>query len=183
MPFSPISSGLGVSEMVCTHELNWTMKVKEDPLQVLKRETQRMIDTFAQMVTENSTVLAVARIAVAGRRVLLQPRTEEDALRRISILSGRRHRIYTCLILSHKNQLHSNLSMTHVAFKLLTAQEKDVYVRNGLWKVDNPGAYNPLGYEARWIKSINGSHTNLIQVPAYELMNLLQGSGFLHESM
>ncbi|MBX9697414.1 MAG: Maf family protein, partial [Alphaproteobacteria bacterium] len=86
------------------------------------------------------------------------------------------------LILSHKNQLHSNLAMTHVSFKLLTEQEKNTYVREGLWKVDKPGAYDPLGYEARWIKSINGSHTNFIQVPSYELMNLLRGSGLLEES-
>lgn len=181
MPFSPISSELGASEVVCSHHCNWIVKGRETPLHVLKREAQGMIQKSLVTVDESSAVLGITRVAVAGRRVLLQPQTEEEALRRITLLSGRRHRIYTCLVLSHKNQLHSSLCMTHVAFKLLTEQEKEVYVRDKLWKVDKPGAYDPLGYEARWIKSITGSHTNLIQVPAYELMNLLKGSGFHSE--
>lgn len=182
MSFSPISVGLEANEVIYPNPLDWTIKSKDTTLHALKRATQEMICTFREKFDEHSSILAIARMAVAGRRVLLPPQNQEDALKRIALLSGRRHRIYTSLLLSHRDQLHSSLSMTHVSFKLLTRQEKDTYVREDLWKVDKPGAYDPMGYEARWIKSINGSHSNFIQVPSYELMNLLKGSGFLENS-
>lgn len=154
-------------------DVNLKFRPKETVLSWLKRVTLDRVASHS-LLPEQSLV-AILRFAVAGRRVLEPVQSPEDAKERINFLSGRRHRLYSGLALSHSGLLYFRSSMTHVSFKRLTDVEKDHYIQQKFWNADFPGGYNPLGYEARWVKRVNGSCTNFIGTPLYEIDSLLKG--------
>lgn len=138
-----------------------------------------MIESLSASNSAHENILVIQSAAFAGRRMLRTPQNDDEALRHIQLLSGRRHRVLTAIVLKYKDRLYKRVIETGVHLKLLTSDEEAYYVTKKLWNSKRPGAYDPLGYEGRWIKSIQGSASNLFGCPLYELNALLKGAGLL----
>ena len=93
-------------------------------------------------------------------------------------MSGRRHRVISGLaIISPNGNLYKRLVETHVNFKRLTSTELNQYLESGEWE-DKAGAYAIQGIAAEFIKSINGSYSNVVGLPLFETAQLLKGLGY-----
>ena len=125
-----------------------------------------------------SIILGADTVVACGRRVLSKPENLDQARSFLNLLSGRRHRVISGLaIISPNGNLYKRLVETHVNFKRLTSTELNQYLGSGEWE-DKAGAYAIQGIAAEFIKSINGSYSNVVGLPLFETAQLLKGLGY-----
>ena len=66
---------------------------------------------------------------------------------------------------------------TIVTFKRLSVMELDFYLASDEWR-DKAGAYAIQGMAATFVRSLNGSYSNVVGLPLFETSQLLSGLGF-----
>ena len=125
----------------------------------------------------DAVILAADTLVACGRRVLMKPIDSEEAQNFLSLLSGRRHRVHTGLCFIGSGGMHQRLVTTVVQFKRLTVQEIQRYVDSNEWE-GKAGAYAIQGRAAVFVKSINGSYSNVVGLPLYETYLLLMKFGY-----
>ena len=124
-------------------------------------------------------VLAADTVVAAGRRILPKAENETDARACLSLLSGRRHRVFTAVVLrSTAGRRSERIAVSIVAFARLTPQQIDAYVASGEWQ-GKAGGYAIQGLAAGFIRYLSGSHSNVVGLPLFETAQLLRGSGWL----
>ena len=67
--------------------------------------------------------------------------------------------------------------MTAVIFKRLEASEVAAYIASGEWQ-GKAGGYAIQGLAAAFVRSINGSYSNIVGLPIFETVQLLRGLGY-----
>ncbi|MDD2270910.1 MAG: Maf family nucleotide pyrophosphatase [Desulfuromonadaceae bacterium] len=113
-------------------------------------------------------------IVVLDGAILGKPVDAADARRMLSGLSGRDHEVITGFSVFDKaSGVHISRSVrTEVTFKKLTEKEITAYIATGC-PMDKAGAYAIQGGAVHFVRSINGSYTNVIGLPMTELYEVL----------
>jgi len=160
--------------------------IDETPLagELPRQLASRLAESKARAVRDAVTggfVLGADTVVACGRRVLAKAETQTEAKGFLSLLSGKKHRVYggICLIASDGSMV-SRLVMTVVQFKRLSAGEISGYIESREWE-GKAGAYAIQGQAARFVKRINGSYSNVVGLSLYETAALLNGKGFYTE--
>ncbi|MGI9387734.1 MAG: Maf family nucleotide pyrophosphatase [Methyloligellaceae bacterium] len=123
-------------------------------------------------------VLAADTIVAVGRRVLVKPESVEQAVSSLQLLSGRSHRVLTCVhLLTPQDKLRRRVIETRVRFKRLSLEEIDSYIASREWR-DKAGGYAIQGLAAAFVRKVNGSYTNVVGLPVSEVVQMLVGEGF-----
>lgn len=114
-------------------------------------------------------------IVVLDGAILGKPVDAADAMRMLTGLSGRDHEVITGFTVFDKiSGVHISRSVcTEVTFKKLEEQEIAAYISTGC-PMDKAGAYAIQGGAVHFVRSINGSYTNVIGLPMTELYEVLQ---------
>lgn len=124
-------------------------------------------------------VLAADTVVAAGRRILPKADDETNARACLSLLSGRRHRVFTAVVLRAASGRRSErVAVSIVAFARLTREQIDAYVAGGEWQ-GKAGGYAIQGTAAAFIRHLSGSHSNVVGLPLFETAQLLRGTGWL----
>ena len=127
---------------------------------------------------ERTFVLAADTVVTVGRRIL--PKTEmlDEAASCLRLLSGRAHRVYTGVTLvTPKGAYRQRLVETRVRMKKLSSDEFDAYLASGEWR-GKAGGYAIQGIAGSFVIKISGSYTNVVGLPLYETIQMLQGEGY-----
>ena len=96
----------------------------------------------------------------------------------LKLLSGRRHQVLTALALAAPGAaLRTRIVTTRVAFKVLTPDEIADYVASGEGE-GKAGGYAIQGRAEAFVRFINGSYSNVVGLPLYETVALLNGCGY-----
>ena len=163
-------------DVVDPAEIDETPKRAELP----DKYAARMAEEKARAVAgrhENAFVLAADTVVACGRRIL--PKAEEETAARqcLEMLSGRRHRVLGGLvIIAPDGSARRRLVRTAVAVKRLDAGEIDEYIASGEWR-GKAGGYAIQGRAAAFIRSVNGSYSNVVGLPLFETAQLFKGLG------
>jgi septum formation protein len=123
-------------------------------------------------------ILAADTVVACGRRIL--PKAEDVATARIclSLLSGRRHRVYGGVaLISPSGEIAIRRVMSQVAFKRLSDAEIADYLGSREW-LGKAGGYAIQGRAAALVSGISGSYSNIVGLPLYETVHLLAGRGY-----
>ena len=123
-------------------------------------------------------ILAADTVVACGRRIL--PKAEDEATARtcLTLLSGRRHRVYGGVaLLSPGRDLAIRRIVSQVAFKRLSDAEIEAYLASGEWH-GKAGGYAIQGKAAALIPWVAGSYSNVVGLPLYETAQLLAGRGY-----
>jgi septum formation protein len=114
-------------------------------------------------------------VVVLNDQIMGKPVDEEQAFEMLTALSGRSHQVITGITVIDRETgaCLSRGVRTEVLFKDLTNQEIRDYIASGC-PMDKAGAYAIQGGAVHFIRSINGSYTNVIGLPMTELYELLQ---------
>ena len=127
---------------------------------------------------DNAVVLAADTVVACGRRVLPKPADAMGAQRCLETLSGRRHRVHTGVaVVAPGGPCRHRLVTTIVHLKRLGEADIRDYIASDEWR-GKAGGYAIQGRAAAWVRRINGSYTNIVGLPLYETVNLLDGIGF-----
>jgi len=122
-------------------------------------------------------VLGADTVVACGRRILGKADSEPEARQFLALLSGRRHRVFggVCMI-GPDGQTRLCVVQTAVTFKRLSSGEIDGYISQDEWR-GKAGAYAIQGRAAAFVRRINGSYSNVVGLPLFETMTMLQGMG------
>jgi septum formation protein len=124
-------------------------------------------------------VLAADTVVAAGRRLLPKAETGDAARACLSLLSGRRHHVYTAVaLLTPEGAARQRLSETTVAFSRLTEAQIAAYLASGEWQ-GKAGGYAIQGSAAGFVRFLSGSHSGVVGLPLFETAQLLRGIGWL----
>jgi len=126
---------------------------------------------------DHAVILAADTVVACGRRIL--PKAEDDGTvtKCLTLLSGRRHTVYTAIAIMDVNgKIHSRISETKLAFRRLDSKEIADYVtsREGLGKA---GGYAIQGRAAIFVRFMGGSYSNVVGLPLLETFQLLRSCG------
>ncbi|CAM5771319.1 Maf-like protein [Labrys miyagiensis] len=123
------------------------------------------------------TVSADTVVACTGR-VLPKAETPEDAEACLRLLSGRSHIVMTGVAVANPQGIvRTRLVETRVRFKHLSLDEINAYLESGEWR-GKAGGYAIQGFAGVFALRLIGSYTNVVGLPLYETVSLLEGAGF-----
>lgn len=127
---------------------------------------------------KDSYILSADTVVVAGGRILPKAEVVDEAAGCLRLLSGRAHRVYTsvCLI-TPKDSFRERFVETRVRFKRLSREEFERYLSSGEWR-GKAGGYAIQGLAGTFVVKLVGSYTNVVGLPLYESVALLDGEGY-----
>ena len=166
-----------VPARIMAPEIDETPLKQELPRAYVLRMALRKCEAVAKK-EDGALVLAADTVVAVGRRILPKAVDAGEVARCLKLLSGRRHQVLTALALAVGNEkIRTRIVTTRVAFKTLTQAEIDDYLasREGEGKA---GGYAIQGRAEALVRFINGSYSNVVGLPLYETMSLLNGSGY-----
>ena len=124
-----------------------------------------------------AVVLAGDTVVAVGRRILPKAETEDQARTCLTLMSGRRHRVYGGIALRLADgMVRSRVVTSKVTFKRMHRDEIDSYIATGDWR-GKAGGYAIQGPAAAYIRHIDGSYSNIVGFSLFDVSALLMASG------
>ena len=146
-----------------------------DPGRAAFDEVARVSRAKALAVPRESddVVIAADTIVVCGGQVLGKPRDEEDAVRMLSLLSGRDHQVMTGMTVLRGENCVSCTEVTDIHFRPLSEKEILNYVATGE-PMDKDGSYGIQGGAALFAEKMVGDYYNVMGLPVCRLGMILK---------
>jgi len=164
-----------VPDVVISPDIDETPLLVELPRQAVLRLARAKADAAA---TPGAFVLAADTVVAVGRRILPKAEDESQARTCLKLLSGRRHRVLTAVVLLSPDQRRGErVSESAVAFARLTEAQQDAYLTSGEWW-GKAGGYAIQGRAAAHIRLLSGSYSGVVGLPLFETAQLLRGLGY-----
>jgi len=147
----------------------------EHPVECVKRIAMEKMDIAKKRVNK-SIIITADTIVVLEGKVIGKPTNKIDAIKILSLLSGKVHNVYTgfCVFNQITNKQLLDYEKTEVEFRKLTKDEIADYVDGGS-PMDKAGAYGIQDdFGAVFVKRINGCYYNVVGLPLTKLYNALR---------
>ncbi|MBI4701461.1 MAG: septum formation protein Maf [Deltaproteobacteria bacterium] len=181
-----ILASLGIPVLLRPVSVDETPQAGERPDGYLERVVAGKLDAVGRLAPEElgqcAAVLVADTIVVEGDAILGKPRDEAEARVMLRRLSGRAHRVATRFAVASGarpgHALCTQTVDTEVVFRLLSDEEVSGYAatREGL---DKAGAYAIQGIGAFAVERVAGSYSNVVGLPACEVVLALRRAGLL----
>ncbi len=168
---------LGVRYTCDPANIDESQRVGEGPPDYVQRMAQeKALAVASRYPVSKYAVLAADTSVVIDGTVLGKPRDRVDALDILARLSGRRHAVLTAVCLWSASGMHCALVETAVEFMSLSREICEEYLSSGEpW--DKAGAYGIQGLGGAFVRSIQGSYSNVVGLPLCETWQLLSANG------
>ena len=159
-----------------------TVLGNEAPVAYVKRVTQLKLDAALRRLASRglpaAPVLCSDTTVALGRVIFGKPANVVDAVRMLTVLSGKTHRVLTAVTLGTFSERQLALSESRVTFDKLSEDQIQAYVASGE-PLGKAGAYAVQGRAAAYISHVNGSYSGIMGLPLFETARLLQSFGYL----
>lgn len=164
----------GIQFTVCPADICETPLPGESAADHVMRLSREKADAVAN-ANYGRFFIGADTVVVLDSNIIGKPVDEADAERILKAISGRNHEVITGFTVFDKiSDIHiSRTVTTEVTFKMLTESEIREYIATGC-PMDKAGAYAMQGGAVHFVRSINGSFTNVIGLPMTELYEVLQ---------
>lgn len=183
---SEILRGLGVPIRVRPADVEESVRPAESPLRYVERIVTDKLGAVAGLARSEpcAGVLVADTIVVVDGEVLGKPADVADAERLLGKLVGRAHTVYTRYAISKYSELGipavTRTVESRVVMRAATAGEIARYAATGEG-LDKAGAYAIQGIGAFLVERIEGSYSNVVGLPACEVVVDLLRVGLLRE--
>jgi len=121
-------------------------------------------------------------VCLKSGEVLGKPKDQKDAKSMLKKISGTTHYVLTgvCVLYRNEDIEHkiSFVEKSKVTFKKLTDLEIETYILTNE-PMDKAGAYAMQGLAGKFVKSINGSYSNIVGLPTEQLYEILLQEGII----
>ncbi len=150
--------------------LAYVQRVTLAKLQAARARLKRRGGPLAPILCADTTV-------ALGRVILGKPRDDAEAAVMLTALSGRTHRVLTCVAVAAGERTKAQLltSLSRVRLAPLTPNTVARYVASGEPR-GKAGAYAIQGALAGCIAHIEGSHSGIMGLPLFETATLLRAA-------
>lgn len=148
----------------------------EAPASYVQRVTQLKLDAALLRLKQRglapAPVLCSDTTVAWGRQIYGKPDNTEDALRMLTELAGKTHRVLTAVAMAKDRKRELRVNESRVTFAPVTKAELRAYVNTGE-SMGKAGAYAVQGRAAAFITRISGSYSGIMGLPLYETAQLL----------
>ena len=166
-----------IPEIVQGAEIDETPKKKEKPIEYCKRLAKEKGD-FVFNQYPDMTVLSADTIVFCSNKIFGKPKTEDEARSFLSFLSGRKHSVLTAMYLRNKNITKLKQTISKVTFNRLDKKDIDMYLTTKECE-NKAGAYGIQGYAERFVRTINGSYSNIVGLSLHQAFNLIKSANLI----
>ena len=178
-----IISALGIPFQVLAADIDEDRLAGEAPLPYLERvAAEKLAAVRARLgATPHAAILVADTSVVIDGDVLGKPVDVDDAVRLLSRIAGRVHSVYTRYAIGLAGQAGVQLARTletAVHVRAASADEIRAYAETGEG-LDKAGAYAAQGVGTFFIERMVGSHSNVIGLPACEVLADLRSLGLV----
>jgi septum formation protein len=133
-------------------------------------------------IASATAVLVADTSVIESGAILGKPGSVEEAEAMIARLAGKTHEVWTRFAIGtpepRASVLHAETVVTRVTFRDLSAARVRAYAASGEG-TDKAGAYAVQGLGAGLVSRIEGSYTNVVGLPACEVVVALERLGLL----
>ena len=166
---------IGVPHVVTPADIDETPRHAESAIDYVTRLAAEKAAAVRRRHPDLPVLAADTTVHVDGA-ILEKPHSEADCVRMLSLLSGRRHQVYTGLCVVSGPGPSIVCSTTEVEFRRISALEMSAY-----WASGEPqgkaGAYAIQRLGAVFVEKITGSYTNVMGLPLFETAQALRSHG------
>lgn len=157
-----------------------SLRIDDDVEFVREAALLKLRRALEQTKERDAFVLAADTSVCVGDRRLGKPVDDDEALAMLELLAGRDHVVRTAIALGRAGYgaLGSRVVETTVRFRKATTDELSRYVASGEGR-DKAGAYGVQGLAGGFVTRLEGSYTNVVGLPAAEVIALLLEHGAL----
>jgi len=161
----------------CFDPGNSENSTQTDPVERVKENAEKKA-TSALEHHKYRIVIAADTIVLIDGVILEKPKDRGDAVKMLSTLSGRTHKVLTAIAVvdSATGKRAVAVEETLVKIKELTREEIESYVDSGE-PLDKAGAYAAQGLGAVMVERIDGCFYNVVGLPLSRLHSVLLGFG------
>ena len=164
-----------VPDKITPANIDETPKAQELPLHYCKRIALDKANAIS--INENEIVLTADTTVAVGRRIMGKPHNSEEAIKFLKLLSGRRHKVITSIVVRNVQDIRKKSVTTDVKFKNLSTSDIDCYIASKEWE-GKAGGYAIQGLGAEFIPWISGSYSGVVGLPIAQTMILLKSLGW-----
>ena len=125
---------------------------------------------------DDDIIIAADTLVYLEGRPLGKPDSPEDAMAMLKRLSGRRHEVFTGVVLLKGERKATDVVRTDVVFREIPDSEISAYVKSGE-PMDKAGAYGAQGRGSVFIERIEGEFFNVMGLPLCRLSMMLREFG------
>ena len=149
------------------------------PLELACRHARAKAHDVREAIGDDALIVAADTVVDLDGTALNKPVDRTDAVRMLSLLSGREHQVHTAFALAvpGEPELIEEHSTTAVRFYPLSAEEIGDYVATGE-PMDKAGAYGIQGRAAALVEAITGDFYTVMGFPLGRFIRTLQRLGF-----
>jgi septum formation protein len=180
---------LGVPFVVCTADIDESMRQGETPGGYLERIAQAKLEAVrarragTQGAGGATGILVADTVVIApDGGVLGKPGDDDEARAMIQRLAGATHEVSTRFLLADAPgsapPVHAQTVTTRVTFRALAPGEAGDYAATGEGR-DKAGAYAVQGSASAFVERIEGSYTGVVGLPLCEVVVALRALGWL----
>ena len=148
---------------------------KENPRDYVLRVSEQKAKKFIKEYPKH-IILAADTIVLCGSRIVDKTQDKDKAQKSLRLLSGRWHKVLSCVVLIKQKKIYHKKVLTRVRFKRLTSSEIKFYIETNEW-IGKAGSYAIQGQASAFIIEIKGSYSNVVGLPLYETLSLIGGVG------
>lgn len=113
-------------------------------------------------------VIGCDTVVAVGEEILGKPKDRQDALRMLSLLSGKTHSVFTGVCIADGKEENCFFEETKVTMTEISEEEAAAYVESGE-PFDKAGAYAIQGLASIFISKIEGDYFNVVGLPVCRL--------------
>jgi septum formation protein len=179
-----ILATLGLPLLVAAAAVDETPLPAEPPLAYLLRIAADKLAAVARLpeAARAGALLVADTTVILDDRPLGKPADESEARAMLRALSGRAHHVSTCFAISAPDApalaVHRETVTSRVVFRALDDDEIAAYAATGEG-LDKAGAYAIQGIGAFAVARVEGSYSNVVGLPACEVVAALRSTGLL----
>lgn len=180
-----ILENLKIPFVVRVADVDETTVPGEEPAAYLERVVgakMAAVSAIPGALVDVSAVLVADTSVIDRGAILGKPGSVDEAEAMIARLAGRTHEVWTRFAVGPAEPagraLHEETVITRVTFRPLTPERVRAYAESGEG-TDKAGAYAVQGLGAALVAKIEGSYTNVVGLPACELVVALERLGLV----
>ena len=158
---------------VCPADVDESMSLACTPKENVYKLAQRKACAVFKQADPSALVIAADTIVVCDDEILGKPQDEADALRMLTMLSGRTHQVMTAVCVKTAGQTVTDVSVTDVTFRTLHDGEAQAYIAGGE-PMDKAGAYGIQGAGGLFVSGISGDYYGVMGLPICMLSEMLR---------
>ncbi len=158
----------------CTEEYPEDLELEKVPEFIATRKINSVIRSLPA-AQEFLWVLGADTAIISGKKIYGKPKTKEEAFKMLKSLQGKTHKVVTGMALFN-GTLHfvsNRTAITKVTFNNMTDEEINWYLNTDEWH-GAAGGYRIQGLASCFISKIEGTNSNVVGLPIFELYDMLK---------